>query len=139
MKIPNIFYILLVLLVSFVSTTLYSQQTLNTKDLYHDLQSDYKEGIIRAEGDNQFPPFSFINKEGNPDGFNIELFKLLMHKLGLKYEIKLESFSQARQKLQEGKIDVVTGMFYSKERAKSFYFGIPYNMMSYKIVSHKKD
>ena len=69
-KIILIFYILIAPIVSFAQG--------------EDYLSKYKDIVIKVKGDSLFPPFEYINSEGMPDGFNVELFKCLMEKLGLK-------------------------------------------------------
>lgn len=95
----------------------------------------YRTHTIIVRGDSQFAPFEFNNDSGKPDGFSVELFKTLMARLGLKYDLKLEDWSRAQEQLQKDSIDVLIGMIYSEERAKLYKFGIPHFMATYDIVS----
>ena len=47
-----------------------------------------KNRVIRVGGDNTFRPFEYINAKGYPDGFNVELFKKIMARLGIPYIIE---------------------------------------------------
>ena len=59
---------------------------------------------ILAKGSDSYVPYSFLNKEGEVDGFDNDLFQAVIEAAGLKAKIELES----------GKIDVISGMYYSK-------------------------
>lgn len=92
---------------------------------------------LLVAGDHYYPPFEFINEQGQPDGFNVELFKLVAHNLGLKYQLVLMPWDQLRVKAEAGGIDVVLGMMISEERRKAFSFGTPHSVMTHAIFSHK--
>src|SRR5574344_1098424 len=142
MKARFFFTSILVLAVVAVSNTLKSQETQNVENNRRDssisIAQKYKNKIIHVRGDKQFPPFEFINSEGKADGFDVELFDLLMKRLGIKYELQLCDFVVAIKQLSNNEIDAIPGIFYSTERAKSMFFGIPHNILSYKIVSRKE-
>ena len=40
-------------------------------------------------------PYCFLNEKGEPDGFNVELIKLIFKELGIPYTIKLTSRQEA--------------------------------------------
>jgi len=92
---------------------------------------------ILAKGSDTYIPYSFIDEEGKVDGFNNELFRAVAETAGLKAKIALESWPRIRQELESGKIDVITGMYYSKERDKLVDFSIPHNIIKYSIFVRK--
>ena len=55
-------------------------------------------------------PYSFLNDNGDPDGFNIDLIRLLMKELDIPYEIRLKPSSEAFCDLKEGKSDLMLGL-----------------------------
>ena len=55
-------------------------------------------------------PYSFINKNGEPDGFNIELLHLIFKQLDIPYVIKLKPTKDALEDLKNGKSDLMLGM-----------------------------
>ena len=55
-------------------------------------------------------PYSFLNDEGEPEGFNIDVIKLLMNELGIPYTIKLRHGSEAFADLRDGKSDLMMGL-----------------------------
>ena len=79
-----------------------------------DYSSKYKNTIIKAKGDSLFAPFEYINEKGEPDGFNVELFKYLLDRLGFEYELYFVTWSIVRKELSEEKIDLLIGLAYSE-------------------------
>jgi len=94
--------------------------------------------IILVKGDHYYPPFEFINDKGEPDGFNVELFRELAKELLLDFKLELAPWDQVRTELENGKIDVITGMMVSPERAKKVLFGIPHSIIYPGIFTRKK-
>ena len=57
------------------------------------------------------PPYTFLNKDGEPSGFNIDLIKKILRKLDIPYIIKLKPTADAYNDLKEGKSDLMFGMY----------------------------
>lgn len=95
------------------------------------------ERIIKVKGDQYYPPFEFINKDGEPDGFNVELFKEIAGSLGIAYELELGPWATVREELENGQIDVLLGLMISPQRAEKMIFGVPHNVMTHGIFTHK--
>ena len=57
-----------------------------------------------------FYPYAYINKEGNPDGYNVELVKLLLDDLKIPYVIKLKPFREVLADLKSGQCDLTFGL-----------------------------
>ncbi len=55
-------------------------------------------------------PYSFLNDNGDPDGFNVELIRLIMKELDIPYEIRLKPSSEAFRDLKEGKSDLMLAL-----------------------------
>jgi len=88
-------------------------------------------------GNKDFAPFEFQNSEGMPDGFTIDLMKAVARKEGLNIKFELGIWSDARDKLEDGKIDALAGMLYSEERDKTFDFSVPYLIVPYMVFIRK--
>ncbi len=67
-------------------------------------------------------PYTFVNEKGQPDGFSVDLMKAVSQVMGLKLQINVDVWSEARDGLKTGKIDFLPMMAYSKERDKDFDF-----------------
>jgi len=90
-----------------------------------------------VKGDQYYPPFEFINEKGEPDGFNVALFKKIAKDLQLDYTIELGPWPIVRNELAEAKIDLLLGALVSDERAEYFVFGLPHSMMNFKVYTRK--
>ena len=55
-------------------------------------------------------PYSFLNDNGDPDGFNVDLIRLIMKDLDIPYEIRLKPSSEAFRDLKEGKSDLMLAL-----------------------------
>ena len=55
-------------------------------------------------------PYSFLNEEGEPDGFNVDLIRMMMKELNIPYIIKLKPSSEAFRDLKEGNSDLMLGL-----------------------------
>lgn len=55
------------------------------------------------------PPYTFLNGDGEPVGFNIDLVKIIMRKLDIPYIIKLKNTTEVYNDLKNGKSDLMLG------------------------------
>lgn len=55
-------------------------------------------------------PYSFINDQGEPDGFNIELVRMLMQHLRIPYEIRLRNQEKVHEDLRRDSADISFGV-----------------------------
>jgi polar amino acid transport system substrate-binding protein len=74
-----------------------------------------------------YPPFEFVDANGNFDGFDVALMNKLGEELGVTVEIQDMPFDSLIAAVQEGKIDIAIAAFnYSEERDKTVDFSDPY-------------
>ena len=55
-------------------------------------------------------PYSFLNDNGEPEGYNIDLIRLMMQRLNIPYIIKLKSAEETFNDLKSGKSDLTLGL-----------------------------
>ncbi len=91
------------------------------------------QAVVRIGGNNDFSPYEFINGDGVPDGYNIDLIKAVGRLTGLSMDIKLERWADVRQALEDGRIDALTGVMYSPQRDLVFDFALPHVVVSYAL------
>ncbi|MFO7731748.1 MAG: transporter substrate-binding domain-containing protein [Spirochaetia bacterium] len=96
------------------------------------LSSDSKT-TLQARGDWGYPPFEFINDQGEPDGFNIAILRRIAELMNLNIEISLGPWDTVRQELEQGDIDLLAGMYKTAERDKAADFTIPHFISSYGV------
>jgi PAS domain S-box-containing protein len=88
-------------------------------------------------GDYNYPPFEYLDEQGRPTGYNIELTRAIARETGLEIEIRLGPWAQIREQFDRGEIDVLAGLLYSPGRGLSFDFTPPHSVVHYVGVSRK--
>jgi PAS domain S-box-containing protein len=89
--------------------------------------------------DDNLPPYEFLDKEGNPSGFDIDLIKEISSEMNFSIEFKTGSREKIKTFFNENKIDIISGSFFSGERDKSYDFSVPHNMVDLVIICRKND
>ncbi|HYF52552.1 MAG TPA: transporter substrate-binding domain-containing protein [Planctomycetota bacterium] len=73
------------------------------------------------------PPFCFVDKDGNPNGFDVELGHRLARGLGVQPVFVTVTSAERIEKLKKGEIDVIIAtMTATRKRAKEVDFSLPY-------------
>ncbi len=93
---------------------------------------------IIARGDYYYPPYEYL-EDGEPVGFNIDLLNEIAKLKNLNVKIILGSWKQARTELENGEIDMITGMFSSEERAKKVDFSMMHSVVTYELFMDKSE
>jgi PAS domain S-box-containing protein len=70
-------------------------------------------------GDREFPPYEYIDDDGQPQGFNIYLIRTLAREAGLSVEIRLGQRDERMREFDEGKTDVMF-LTYTEDRAAKY-------------------
>ena len=73
-------------------------------------------------GDYYYPPYEYLDEEGHPTGYNVELTQAIAEVMGLNIEIRLGNWSEMRQALLDGSVDLLPGTVFTQERKKDFDF-----------------
>ena len=102
-------------------------QNINNEDDVSDILKGFSERsqskpVIIIGDDSYYPPYSFLDKSGNPAGYNVELARAAGAAMGYDVIIRLNSWDKTRQALESGEIDAIAGMFYSEQRAELYNF-----------------
>ncbi|WP_224958186.1 transporter substrate-binding domain-containing protein [Geomonas subterranea] len=99
--------------------------------------ADPAPSLVIVGGDRSYPPYEFLDKDDRPSGYNVELTRAVARVMGLKVDIRLGAWSQRRQDLVRGDVDLLEGMSYSDERAKSVDFSPPHTIVHHSIFARK--
>jgi two-component system, OmpR family, aerobic respiration control sensor histidine kinase ArcB len=94
-------------------------------------------GKVIFGDDINFPPYSFLDENGQPTGFNIEIAKAAARAMGLEVEIRLDNWEDTRNALETGKIDAISGMFFSREREAKYKFTSRHSVSTGDIFTRK--
>ena len=102
-------------------------------DIKNGKQSDVSDTPIQKKQlktiivDNYYP-YTFVNQNGDPDGFSVDLIKAVAQRMGLELKIHVDTWELARNALENGAIDVFPMMAYSGERDRKFDFSVPHTI-----------
>ncbi|MBR1687082.1 MAG: transporter substrate-binding domain-containing protein [Prevotella sp.] len=55
-------------------------------------------------------PYSFLNEKGEPDGYNVDLVRLILKELNIPYIIKMKPRQEALVDLRDGRSDLMLGL-----------------------------
>jgi polar amino acid transport system substrate-binding protein len=88
-------------------------------------------------GDRDYPPYEYLDKNGQPAGYNVELTRAIAEVMGLQVEFQFGGWSEMRSALQEGRIDALQGMSHSEERAREVDFSLPHATINHAIFARR--
>lgn len=93
------------------------------------------DGAIRVGTNAEFPPFEFINDEGEFDGFDMDLIRAILDWSGDSYTIETMDFGALVPALSSGKLDVViAAMTIREDRLENALFSDPYLHATQKVI-----
>ncbi len=84
-------------------------------------------------GDADFPPYEFLGPDGEPTGFDVELFLAVAEVMDLQVQLELGPWSEVRERFEAGELDAVVGMHYSVARDERLDFSNPYAVAHYAV------
>jgi signal transduction histidine kinase len=92
---------------------------------------------IIVGADPNYPPYEFIDKNGKPAGFNVDLTRAIAEVMGMKVEFRFaSSWMETRRALDSGAIDLLQGISYSEDRARTMDFS-PHSIVYHSIYARK--
>jgi signal transduction histidine kinase len=99
--------------------------------------SDPTHAAVVIGGDKNFPPYEFLDKNGRPAGFNVELSRGIAEVMGMDVDIRLGNWSEMRRGLDDGSVDVLQGITYSDARNKTLDFSPPHNIVHTSVFARR--
>jgi polar amino acid transport system substrate-binding protein len=88
--------------------------------------------------DPHYPPYEFVDKNGLPAGYNVDLTRAIGEVMGMPIEFRFGSWSEMRAGLRNGEIDVLQGISYSDARAAELEFAPPHAIVHHAIFARKE-
>lgn len=89
------------------------------------------------KGDHKYPPYEYLDTDGRPAGFNIDITRAVAREMGMEVRITLGPWAKVRSELETGRIDGLMGMFNTPERDLLVDFSIPHFIASYAVFVRK--
>ena len=96
---------------------------------------DNESSIINVEGVLDNSPYSFIDKDGKPSGFSVELWEAIAQLAGIEYQITLLPLHQSSTVNDIPNVDLLISIAISEERQKRLSFSEVYMTIPYDILS----
>nr|WP_246153061.1 transporter substrate-binding domain-containing protein [Oryzomonas rubra] len=93
--------------------------------------------VIIVGGNRAYPPYEFLDKDGQPAGYNVDLTRAIAKVMGMKVEFRFGAWSEMRTALMNGEIDVLQGISFSEERLGSITFSPPHTIVHHAIFARK--
>ncbi|MFA7404049.1 MAG: transporter substrate-binding domain-containing protein [Pelobacteraceae bacterium] len=93
---------------------------------------------IRVGGNSGYPPYEFLDKNGNATGFTEELLRAIADIMGMKVDITVGEWARMHDALLNGTIDMTLGMSHSDDREKVFDFASPHTIVQHAIFARKE-
>lgn len=86
--------------------------------------------------DAPYPPFSLVDKEGNPTGFDTESIEWIAEEQGFKVEFRQIAFDSLVTSLEHKNIDIIySGMTITPDRAEKVNFTNPYWQVNQTVIT----
>ena len=93
--------------------------------------------VIVVGGDHYHPPYEFLDDDGEPAGYNVELTQAIAEVMGIEVRIELKPWSEVRRGLEQGEIDILQGMSFSEARTEQFDFAPPHAIVHQSIFARR--
>ncbi len=93
---------------------------------------------IIVGGDRDYPPYEFLDSNGKPAGYNVELTRAIAEVMGLQVEFRLGGWSEQLRDLKEGRIDLLQGVSWSEQRASQIDFTPPHTVVNHAIFARRE-
>ena len=106
---------------------------------FEDTKLYTKENPLVYEDAQDLWPFSYLNDEGQPEGFNIDLVEILLKELNIPYVIHLKSQQEALDDLKAGKADLTLGLAAGFHDAYGHYGRHTITLFTQSVVTPKKN
>ncbi|MDW7673488.1 MAG: transporter substrate-binding domain-containing protein [Bacillota bacterium] len=89
--------------------------------------------IIIIGGDENYPPYEYVDEDGVYRGFNVDIIKAVALQQGLEISFRPMPWSEAVIALANGEVHAIQGMTQTKIRQEKFLFSDPYVVNSQAI------
>ncbi len=91
--------------------------------------------VIIVGGDRDYPPYEFLDKNGEPVGYNVDLTRAIAEVMGFRVEFRLGAWAHVRTALADGGVDILQGMSYSEERLGEVEFTPPHTIVNHAVFA----
>lgn len=131
--------ILIIALLLSTLATATAQSQADSLDSHYAQRAYTEEQPLIYEGAQDLWPYSFLDDNGNPDGYNIDLMKLVLGKLKIPYTIKMKPRMVAYRDLKAGRSDLMIGLTAGFHEKYGYYSESSVTLFTQSILSPKSN
>ena len=91
-----------------------------------DLESDESNLPVITLGSDNYPPYNYLNEDGNPTGIDVDLATEAFKRLGYRVEVVYIDWEKNKELLESGKIDCIMACFSMEGRLDDYKWAGPY-------------
>ncbi len=93
---------------------------------------------IVVGADRDYPPYEFLDKNGEPAGYTVDLTRAIARVMGMNVQFRFGGWSEMRTALLNGSVDALQGISYSEERAQTLAFSPPHTIVNHAIFARRE-
>ncbi|MBI5251114.1 MAG: PAS domain S-box protein [Desulfomonile tiedjei] len=94
--------------------------------------------LLRTIIVSDYYPYTFVNDQGLPDGFSVDVARAVAQAMDMNLEIGVDTWEHAMEALENGTIDFLPMMASSPSRRQSYDFSVPHTI-AYDAVFVRKE
>ncbi len=102
------------------------------------LESDASNLPVITLGSDNYPPYNYLNEDGNPTGIDVDLATEAFKRLGYRVEVVYIDWEKNKELLESGKIDCIMACFSMEGRLNDYKWAGPY-IASRQVIAVNKD
>ncbi|MFE8032602.1 ATP-binding protein [Thiohalocapsa marina] len=92
---------------------------------------------LRVVGDKNYPPYLFLDPDGEPRGYLVDLWQLWEQKTGIPVALHATTWGEAQRRVLSGEADVIENIFHTPAREALYDFSAPYATLPTAIYAHE--
>jgi len=81
---------------------------------------------LRVVTDNNYPPYVYLNVNGQPEGYVVDIWKLWEQKTGVPVDLQVMQWSIAQRTILDGESDAIDMIFRTPVREQLYDYSEPY-------------
>ena len=93
--------------------------------------------VVVVGADPDYPPYEFLDRDGAPAGFNVDLTRAIAEVMGLEVRFRFGSWAEMRAALDGGGVDVLQGLSWSEARAAALEFAPPHAIVQHAVFARQ--
>ncbi|SBT17971.1 Sensor protein ZraS [Marinomonas gallaica] len=93
--------------------------------------------VVHIAADYNYPPYEFVDEDGTPTGYTVELSYAIAEVMGFDIELTMTDWQSAYTGLLDGTFDALQNIAYSDERAQTIIFSSPHSIVNQSLFARK--